>query len=498
MPNIIRLFAFLTILTVSINSIAQTPPKREFRGTWVQTVGQDKYAKMSMEEMKSYFTGLLDGFKKTGINAVLFQVRPEADAWYDSPYEPWSRYITGVQGKNPGWDPLAFMVEECHKRNIDLHAWLNPYRVRTSPTKVLAPDHIYFKHPDWFVEYGNYIWFDPGIPACREFIKSVVKDIVKRYDIDAIHMDDYFYPYPIAGKEFNDSESFKTYGIRQGFNHNQKAEWRRENVNTLIRELYQTIHKTKPWVKFGISPFGIYRNQKKDPNGSLTNGLSNYDDLYADVLYWVRQGWIDYNIPQLYWEIGHKAADYETLINWWAKNNYKKALYIGQDVLRTIKPDSLKNNQLNHKMMLASGNIMVSGNCFWPGYELANNSGGITDSLLNHYYKFPVIHPADNSEDQTSPKEVTSLIYNNTKENYRSISWTAPAYSQETDKAAYYAVYRFKSLGEINLEDPRSIVSICRKPQYAIPDNDSCPRIYVVTAFDRSHNESRGTFIETP
>ncbi|MDD2612983.1 MAG: family 10 glycosylhydrolase, partial [Bacteroidales bacterium] len=185
--------------------MSQKPLKREFRGTWIHTVGQAKYAKMSMNEMKSYFTNLLDKLQKSGINVVLFQVRPEADAWYDSPYEPWSRYITGEQGKDPGWDPLAFMVKECHKRNIDIHAWLNPYRVKTSPTKVLAKTHIYFKHPEWFIDYGEYTWFDPGNPECREFIETVVKDIVKRYDIDGIHLDDYFYPYPIVENKFDDS-----------------------------------------------------------------------------------------------------------------------------------------------------------------------------------------------------------------------------------------------------------------------------------------------------
>ena len=451
-----------------------------------------------MQQMKSYFTNLLDGFQKAGINVVLFQVRPEADAWYASPYEPWSRYITGQQGKNPGWDPLAFMVEECHKRNIDIHAWLNPYRVRTSPKKVLAPDHIYFRHPEWFINYGDYIWFDPGNPKCREFIKMVVKDIVKRYDIDAVHMDDYFYPYPIVDSQFNDSKSFRAYGLKKGFNSNQKDDWRRENVNILIREIHQAVHQTKPWVEFGVSPFGIYRNHKRDPNGSQTNGLSNYDDLFADVLYWLRMGWVDYNIPQLYWEIGHKAADYETLINWWSKNNYGKPLYIGQDVLRTIKPDSPGYSQLYRKMMMAWGYSSITGNCFWPGYELERNAGGIVDSLRAFYHKYPALHPADNSVDQTAPKSVRNLIYVKNKNNSLSLSWNAPFANQEMDKAAYYVVYRFNSPGEVNLEDPRKIVSVTREAEYTIPRNSPGHKVYVVTAFDRCHNESSGESIEVP
>lgn len=488
----------LLSLAISLNVIAQIPPKREFRGTWVHTVGQGKYAKMSMPEMKKYFTDLLDGFQKDGINVVLFQVRPEADAWYDSPYEPWSRYITGVQGKNPGWDPLAFMVKECHKRNIDIQAWLNPYRVRTSPKKPLAANHIYFRHKDWFVNYGDYLWFDPGNPACREFIKTVVKDIVKRYDIDGIHMDDYFYPYPIVESQFDDNKSFKTYGLRKGFKSTQKGDWRRDNVNTLIRELHESIHNIKPWVDFGVSPFGIYRNQKSDPNGSQTNGLSNYDDLFADILYWLKMGWVDYNIPQLYWEIGHKAADYGILIDWWSKNSYDVPLYIGQDVLRTIKPDSLKRNQLRSKMNMVSENPKVTGNCFWPGYELERNAGGVGDSLRSVYHKYPALHPADSKYDRNPPQNVRNLIYSRNKSNNLNLTWNAPIAKQEMDKATYYVVYRFNSQADINLEDPRCIVSVTRETHYDIPRKTPPHKFYVVTALDRCHNESRGELIEVP
>ena len=495
----IKHFCILLLANIIfLNAMAQTPPKREFRGTWVHTVGQGKYAKMSTQEMKNYFTNLLDDFQKSGINVVLFQVRPEADAWYASPYEPWSRYITGEQGKNPGWDPLTFMIKECHKRNIDIHAWLNPYRVRTSPSKVLAPGHVYYKHPEWFVNYGDFIWFDPGNPECRDFIETVVKDIVKRYDIDGIHMDDYFYPYPIVESLFNDSKSFKTYGLDMGFNSNQKADWRRENVNILIKDLHQTIHKIKPWVEFGVSPFGIYRNQKRDPNGSQTNGLSNYDDLFADVTYWLKNGWVDYNIPQLYWEIGHRVADYEILINWWSKNNYGIPLYIGQDVLRTVRPDSLKYSQLYRKMMMASKNAQVSGNCFWPGYELERNTGGIADSLKNIYHKYLALHPADNRFDQTPPKSIRNLVYLKNKDNSLRLSWAAPVAKLEMDKAAYYVIYKFDSLGDINLDDASHIVSVSRETQYSIPRKRFPHKVYVVTAVDRCHNESRGEFIEVP
>lgn len=229
---------------------------------------------------------------------------------------------------------MAFLIEECHKRNMEFHAWLNPYRISTAGNTKFADSHIYHQHPEWFVTYNKQILFDPGLPQSRQFICKVVKDIVSRYDVDAIHMDDYFYPYPSAGQFFPDDKSFRKYGLAKGYKPEQKADWRRENVNKLIREIKRTILLNKPWVRFGISPFGIYRNKKSTPDGSgsNTNGLQNYDDLYADITYWVKQGWIDYNIPQIYWEMGHPLADYTTLINGGA-NMRMAVIYISDKML---------------------------------------------------------------------------------------------------------------------------------------------------------------------
>lgn len=261
---------------------------------------------------------------------------------------------------------------------MELHAWLNPYRVGTNADEPLAASHIYHKHPEWFVQYGRQLYFDPGLPECRRFIGRVVDDIVSRYDVDAIHMDDYFYPYPIAGSEFPDENSYARYG-----NGMDRGDWRRENVNALIKELHEIIKSRKPWVRFGISPFGIYRNQKSDPDGSATNGLQNYDQLYADVLLWTRNGWVDYMLPQLYWEIGHQAACVETLIYWWNNHANGRHLYIGQDVARTMNATDVNPiyTQLNHKMQLSRYLDHVGGNCFWPGYSLLENYKGIADDL---------------------------------------------------------------------------------------------------------------------
>lgn len=499
-PSFMRKRTSLLLLLVCILIAspihAQTYPKREFRGTWIHTVGQDRYAAMNQDSMKRYFISLLDNLRQMGINAIIFQVRPEADAWFESSLEPWSRYITGTQGKNPGWDPFKFLIEEGHKRAMEVHAWINPYRVRTSPTKALVPDHLFYKKRDLFVEYGDYIWFDPGMPASREHILTVVKDLVERYDIDAVHMDDYFYPYPIEGKTFGDSRSFKQYGIPKGFSETTKADWRRENVNTLIKELHATIHTTKPWVKFGISPFGIYRNDATGVNGSKTKGFTNYDGLYADILLWVKNGWVDYIMPQLYWEIGHKSADYQILVDWWAKNSGNVPLYIGQDVVRTMKAENTKQSQMWKKMHLAAQEKTVSGHCFWPAYELVGTTVKMADSLTLKYFKYPALHPADNAYDQTPPNPVRYLSAASTA-NGKVLTWAEPEAASMGDKVAYYVVYGFKEGETINLDKASNIVNIVTERTIRLaPDTKTA--VCIVTAVDRFHNESDSVSVNVP
>ena len=231
-------------------------PKREFRGAWIQTIFQPKqYASMSSAELQSYLRGLVDSLHNVGFNAIIFQVRPMADALYKSELEPWSKYLTGTLGKapNPMWDPMEFLIAECHARNMEFHAWLNPYRVSVSKKETFPKNHITNRHPDWFVRYGSMLLFDPGLPESRKYINKIVADIVSRYDIDAIHMDDYFYPYRIKGAEFPDSKSYAKYGKGK-----KRDDWLWENGNVLIRELNQTIQVSQPWVRFVISPFGLW------------------------------------------------------------------------------------------------------------------------------------------------------------------------------------------------------------------------------------------------
>jgi uncharacterized lipoprotein YddW (UPF0748 family) len=481
---------------VTFSDIAH--PKREFRGAWLSTAWQTRYKTMSVPQMKAYFVNTLDELHAEGINALIFQVRPYADAFYKSELEPWSAFLTGTQGVAPegGFDPLAFLVEECHKRNMELHAWLNPYRVSAGENDVLAKGHIYYKHPERFVKYDGKIYFNPGIPENRRFICDVVKDIVMHYDVDAIHMDDYFYPYPVAGKAFPDGNTFETYRAEQGFGQNQLADWRRNNVNMLIKEIKQTLMATKSWVRFGVSPFGIYRNKKSTPDGSgsNTNGLQNYDDLYADVLLWVKNGWVDYNMPQIYWEIGYGPADYKTLVDWWANNTKKGHLYIGQDVRRTMDATTLPSgdNQLNEKMMLARSYTTVQGNCFWPAYDLLDNYKGIAGLLRNNYYKYPALIPAYTSMHKKKPKKVNDLqeIYTSTA---HTLSWSSNADKYDPETARYYVVYRFAKKEKEDLNNPQYIVSVTRDKSLVLPyDNGKNEYKYVVTAVDGFHNESKG------
>ena len=316
--------------------------KEEFRGAWIQTVFQDRYSRMNPQQCREYLDRFVKMLYDTGFNAIIFQVRSEGDAFYESSYEPWSRFLTGAQGKAPSpmWDPMAYMIQLCHKYHMEFHAWVNPYRVTASKSIKLDNSHIAKQHPEWCITYDGRIYLNPGLPESRAYIRQVINDIVARYDIDAIHMDDYFYPYPVAGQKFDDKKSFETYAPMMGFDVKSATalgDFRRRNVDILIKTINEDIKKAKPWVRFGISPFGIYRNKKSWSEGSKTNGLQSYDDLYADVIRWAEEGWIDYLIPQVYWEIGHQAADYQTLCKWWADHVPSRChLYIGQSIERSL------------------------------------------------------------------------------------------------------------------------------------------------------------------
>ena len=301
--SLLRLLIAAVLFIGTANAVyGQVPAKkREFRGAWIQCVN-GQFQGIGTEEMQRTLRYQLDELQRDGVNAIIFQVRAECDALYPSKYEPWSKFLTGRQGTPPSpyWDPLQWMITECHDRGMELHAWVNPYRGASNTDVPLASNHPARRFPHLYIKYGKQLVMDPGNPQSITYIASVIKDIVQRYDVDGIHFDDYFYPYPKDGVELNDDESFSRYGLSTGYEPDQKDRWRRTNVNQLIYTIRQTLLETKPWVRFGISPFGIYRNQGSWSRGSKTSGLQAYDDLSADVLHWAKEGWIDYVIPQIF------------------------------------------------------------------------------------------------------------------------------------------------------------------------------------------------------
>ena len=473
----------------SVQTDVNLHPKREFRGAWIQAVN-GQFTGMSEQEMKKYLTDMLNNLQKVNVNAVIFQVRVEGDALYESRYEPWSRFLTGVQGKSPGWDPLAFMVDECHKRNMELHAWINPYRARTKTTKSVAANHPSAKRPGDFIKYDGMLFFNPALQSNRDHICGIVRDILNRYDVDGLHIDDYFYPYPSAGKKFDDEAWFKKSKATD------KSKWRRENVNHLIYQLHKTVRDVKPWVKFGVSPFGIYRNENSWEFGSKTNGLQCYDDLNADVLYWIEQGWVDYCIPQVYWEIGHKAADYEELVKWWAKYASKRPLYIGQDVLRTVKAKeagSYTGNQQVEKYELQRAQRNILGSCFWDAKSAADNVDGYRDYLAKGIYRYPALMPCYDFIDNKAPAKVKGVEL--IEDGDRDVLVWLPnnkTGKDEMNEPYRYVVYCFAKDEKVNLDSVKNIVTITSKPYYRLPDGMTGKYTFVVTVLDRMQNESKG------
>ena len=394
MQKYFSVFLFIGILFTT-NSRAQTKP--EFRGVWVATVDNIDWptkGNFNTEAQKAEFIKLLDMHQRNGINALVVQIRPAADAFYPSQYEPWSEWLTGVQGQPPVpyYDPLEFMITETHKRGLTFHAWMNPYRAEfTIGTSTISATHITKVHPEWFLPYGDKRYFDPGNKAVQQYVANVVKDVVSRYPVDAIHFDDYFYPYRIAGVTFPDDASYHQYG--SGLT---KDDWRRSNTDSIIALLSRVIKATNKKCQFGISPFGIWRSVDRDPiNGSKTKGgASNYDDLYADILLWLKNGWIDYVAPQLYWEFSHPTAPYGLLLDWWNNHTYGRQCYIGLGIYKAgVNRAWREPSQLPRQIEALRSKPNIQGMVFFSSKSFENNPNGWSDSLRLNYFKDPAALP---------------------------------------------------------------------------------------------------------
>jgi len=489
-------YSVLSILLFQFLVTRAQSPKREFRAAWIATVSNIDWPSkpgLPSDLQQQEFIYRLDQLRELGCNAVIVQIRPAADAFYSSLYEPWSRYLTGKQGQAPFpyYEPLKFMIEQTHMRNMEFHAWFNPYRALTDSKKnPNPPDHITREHPEWIIQYGGKSYINPGEPEARDYVIKVITDVVKRYDIDGVHLDDYFYPYRIAGVEFGDYRSYSLFG--RSFI--DKAAWRRNNVNVFVEELNEKIKQIKPFVKFGISPFGVWRNADKDPNGSMTKGGQTcYDDLYSDIVLWLKNGWIDYVMPQLYWEHYHRAAPFDVLLPWWEKNSYGRHVYYGLGVYRMLDAKGgiwSTPNELLWQIRDIRTKTATPGYSFYSSSNFDKIHHALSDSLKQRYTKYIALPPTMKWLDSTAPP---SPVVKGTKTSQGYLlSWTMPYNGRDT--ANLYAIYRFTRDETINLKRSANIIGIQKGNSFI--DEEAMTNVkynYVVTALDRLWNESQSS-----
>lgn len=367
----------------------------ELRGMWLSTASHRDWPSrtgLTAARQRAELLDHLDTAVHRRLNAVFFQVRPTADALWPSPYEPWSQYLTGVQGENPGWDPLGTAVTEAHARGLELHAWFNPYRIalHSDPGRLVAT-HPAREHPDWVVPYGGELYYNPGLPEVRRFVQDAMLDAVRKYAIDGVHWDDYFYPYPVEGEVFDDDAAYRAHGA--GFP--SRAAWRRDNIDRLVRETAARIRQIRPAARFGISPFGVWRNATTDPLGSDTAAaVQTYDDLYADTRKWVRENWMDYIVPQIYWNLGFAAADYAKLVPWWAAvtEGTNVRLYVGEALYKAGDPAQTAAWQdpaeLSRHLAFARDQPQVRGHVFFSAKEVGvDRVGAMARVVADHYQR---------------------------------------------------------------------------------------------------------------
>ena len=496
MRKILLLFCISFLFCFS--SKAQKTPKREVRGAWITThfnLDWPRSSSHSVARQKDSLIAILDQHKAMGMNTMFFQVRNQSDALYPSSIEPWSSVLTGVQGRDPGWDPLQFVIEETHKRGMELHAWLNPYRAVATASQVntFVAGHVAKRHPEWLLNNNSVIILNPGLPAVRDYILSVITDITQRYDVDGIHFDDYFY----QGGPIRDTATYNS--DTRGLSH---ADWRRDNINILIKRVNETITAIKPWVKFGVSPSGIYFSKTSTQDGSATStgAHQHYKDAFADSKKWIQEGWVDYLAPQLYWFINQIGSDYKALVPWWnsiVTNN--RHIYIGQAIYKVNDPAQGVNwanpSQIPNQMRMNREAIYpnVLGEIAYRTLNLRSNPLNVRDSMQQKIYKRPALPPVMPWKDNVAPDAPTDLMAVKQPNNSYVLTWSNPSSgTDEMHKVRQFVVYRSES-PIININDTANLLAITNTnattyTDMSNPDNKTF--YYLVTAVDRLYNES--------
>ncbi len=374
-------------------------PKEEFRGVWIATVANidwPKHPEDDVTKKKKDFIAILDYYQKLNFNAAIVQVRTAGDAFYETDLAPWSKYISGKEGEAPKdfEHPLKWMIDETHKHGMEFHAWLNPYRATVNlDTTTLANSHDFYQHRDWMVKYGQKYYYNPGLPEVRNKFNLIIKELVSNYEVDAIHFDDYFYPYKMEGEVFEDASTFSQYGLPS----QSLDDWRRSNVDSLVSNAHKTIKATKSWVQFGISPFGVWKNKSTDPRGSDTQaGQTTFEDLYANPLLWVQKGWLDYLAPQVYWSMDYPVASHRKITTWWDQATPNTNLYIGNGAYK-IKNNSdkawNKTNEIPKQLKFSRNLEHVNGNIFFSAKSLMGTHEKVNQKLERKFYPLPVNNP---------------------------------------------------------------------------------------------------------
>lgn len=492
-----RLLLLLFSVSIVFSLHAQKPPKRELRGAWVTSFYNTDWPNRTQTpaQQQAAFIALADHHKATGINVLYVQMRSQCDAMYPSSIEPWSSDLTGMQGRAPSplWDPMQFTIDETHKRGMEFHAWLNPYRAvsNTSNLPGFAATHVAKAHPNWILTVGTIQILNPGYPVVRDYVTSVVVDILKRYNVDGIHFDDYFYP---SSGTINDDSAYNA--DPRGFTN--RADWRRDNVDLLIKRIYDSVKSIKPWVKFGVSPTGIYRNSTNPDIGTPTSGQEHYSALYADTKKWLQQGWVDYIAPQVYWYIGQPGANYAAIVPWWNNNANNRHIYIGMAGYKVNEAAYGANwaipSQIPDEVRLNRSYANVYGQIIYNTSSLLSATKlGFRDSLKNSFYQKPSLLPTMPWRDNTPPAAATALSAVKWKNDSVVLSWTNPPVAvNELDKIRKFVIYRSEK-STIDITDANNILAITNTYTNNFTDTTikaGTVYYYTVTALDQFQNES--------